>query len=390
MINTQENNDIRNLYHLRGNINVLGASDEFDEQQKRIRVFINEQLLNKNLNIFVGSGCSFPIIPLMGITLKNILKCEKNNKIKEKIELYIKFRNAERQENGNLNIDSFNDIEGFLTWLGKGIDYERNENDILVYNSLKKQFIDTIPMFNDAKYSNNCTIDCYVKFYAYILEKRKEEFPKLNVFTTNYDLFNEYAFEHHKVRYTTGFDTGINQHFNVNQFNLRLVDTRERYKDKWQPTTKEVNLYKLHGSINWIEYNGHLIQSNTSDSDSENAVVYPTALKHQETRQSPYSELFRELSIQLQKPNSTLVIIGYGVGDDHINNIIKQNLANPDFTLIIFGDINESGLSNFRESHSSSNFHIIGGITSGNGHYDAHHFVNIIEYFCRSQAGGLT
>ena len=83
-------------------------------------------------------------------------------------------------------------------------------------------------------------------------------------------------------------------------------------------------------------------------------------MKHQETAQSPYSELFRELSIQLQKPNSTLVTIGYSFGDDHINNIIFQNLINQDFTLIAFADIKEKRIADIKNKyHSNQRVHII-------------------------------
>ena len=41
------------------------------------------------------------------------------------------------------------------------------------------------------------------------------------------------------------------------------------------------------------------------------------------------------MSIKLQSPNTTLIILGYGFGDEHINNLIAQSLINEDFNLII-------------------------------------------------------
>lgn len=95
-------------------------------------------------------------------------------------------------------------------------------------------------------------------------------------------------------------------------------------------------------------------------------------LKHQETAQSPYSELFREFSTVLQKQNTTLIVMGYGFPDEHINNIISQNLQNQDFNLIIFGDISEDKMKEFyKKFEKKINLHIIGGqIDSGiKGHY---------------------
>ncbi|MCL2592150.1 MAG: SIR2 family protein [Defluviitaleaceae bacterium] len=383
MGNTQ-NNDV--LYHYKGNIDILVNEENCDKRKEKIKLFLSNQFQNRKLNIFIGSGCSTPAVPLMGETIKDILKADENKNIGEKIDEYIKLQNKGLCKEEQFKKENFGDIEGFLTWLSKGIDFEKDttiKNKYQeIYNSLRKQFIDTIPTFDDEKYNNSPTKDYYTRFYQYIFDKRKEDFNKLNIFTTNYDLFNEYSLENCKVKYTTGFDTGLNQYFNINQFNYRLVDSRERYKDKWQPTTKEANLYKLHGSINWIEKNNRLLQYNEND-ENENIIIYPTALKHQETRQSPYSELFRELSIQLQKPSSTLVMIGYGFGDDHINNIISQNLANSDFTLIVFGNVEEDRLKKFKTSNQSSNFHIIGG-SIGDGK-QAHYLSEIVINFCENQ-----
>ena len=386
----------RELYHYKGSINEIEDVEDFDKQKEKILIFLNQEFQNKKLNIFIGSGCSVPAIPLMGATIENIVSVDVNIGISKKIDEYIELQNKRLNSKEQLEKESFGDIESFLTWLGKGIDFEKDEtirgSYQKIYDSLKTHFMATIPRFDDEKYTTG-TLGNYINFYQYIFSKRKEESPKLNVFTTNYDLFNEYAFEKCKIRYTTGFDTGLNQNFNINQFSYRLVDSQERYKDRWQPTSKEANLYKLHGSINWVEKSNNLVQNNEASEDTENIIIYPTALKHQETRQSPYSELFRELSVQLQKSSSTLVILGYGFGDDHINNIISQNLNNSDFTLIVFGDVNEKGLKKFKELNQPSNFHIIGGKTTECTEkcearcccLKAHWFSEIISHFINNQ-----
>ncbi|MEF2985638.1 SIR2 family protein, partial [Pseudomonas aeruginosa] len=71
------------------------------------------------------------------------------------------------------------------------------------------------------------------------------------IFTTNYDLFNEYALENNNIIYSTGIQNTILKKFDINQFKYRVVDDTNRYKEKWQPVSKEANLYKIHGSINW-------------------------------------------------------------------------------------------------------------------------------------------
>ena len=49
----------------------------------------------------------------------------------------------------------------------------------------------------------------------------------------------------------------------------------------------------------------------------------------------PYSELFRQFSRSITQPQSVLICLGYSFYDEHINDIIKQALSIPSFTLIV-------------------------------------------------------
>ncbi|MBF2462731.1 SIR2 family protein [Listeria welshimeri] len=383
------------LYHFQGDKNILANEDNIEIQKQQISSFIKREILNKNrnLNIFIGSGCSTPAIPLMGTTLKTILNKSENEDIKQEFISYLnlsedhkkifeKHLNEPLTKNDLIiakNYDNFSNIEAFMTYIQQKINIERDEvhknNLNQIFDSTKKQFVATIPKHSDQKYEGDVA-KLYKKFYQKIFEKRQYESSKLNVFTTNYDLFNEIAFESNNINYSTGFTNNLTSVFNINQFNYRLVDERNRYKEKWQPTTKEANLYKLHGSINWIEKNKQIVQTNELD---DKVIIYPTILKHQETTQSPYSELFRELSIQLQKTNSTLVTIGYSFGDDHINNIIFQNLINQDFTLIAFADVTEDKCMSIKKKHlANQNLHIIGGDIKNEEDINKAHYFNCI------------
>lgn len=352
------------LYHFQSTSDNIKDIKDIDEQIHQIGFFLKESLRAKNLAIFIGSGCSTPEIPMMGVTMTKILSHPENTDILEIVQKYI----------GANETENFNDIEGLLNWLQNGINFERNittrENLMLIFDKIKEQFIESIPKWGDTKYIKSTTIDTYSKFYKYIFDSRSIENSKLAIFTTNYDLFNEFALENNNFSYTSGFTTDLKQAFDINQFKYRIVDDTERYKDKWQPVKKEVNIYKLHGSINWSQNDrGTLCQNNTA---TENIVIYPTILKHQETAQSPYSELFREFSTVLQKQNTTLIVMGYGFPDEHINNIISQNLQNQDFNLIIFGDISEENMKEFYKKFKEKiNLHIIGGQTDRGikGHY---------------------
>lgn len=418
------------IYHYVSNDNILRDLTE-EQQIKSLSTFINKQFLSKNLVIFVGSGCSSGAIPLMSKTMSDIIENNKDvyEKVKEFInakELAYLIRNLklcnkwleenkkdneneikiindvlEKAEQSNDNIGefvstlskeqlysidkhiykTFSDIESLLNWLQSGLSFQPSNDDLKsVINTLKGEFLKTIPALDDDKYKDNETINTYNKFYQSVFKYRTELSNKINIVTTNYDLFNEYSLESNRIVYSTGFENTLYRNFNVNSFKQRVVDDTNRYKDVWQPTSKEANLLKIHGSINWTsDESGQLIQKNLFKQSDEEIIIYPTMLKHRQTAQAPYSELFREFANVLQVPNTVLIVMGYGFPDEHINNIISQNLKHQDFTLIVLGNKSENNMKKFfDEFKTQDGFHLIGGDTSCDG-VKAHYFNYIVE-----------
>ncbi|MEB7811339.1 SIR2 family protein [Staphylococcus xylosus] len=424
------------IYHLNKDKDVLTDLTS-NEKKEQVATFINKHLSANNLTIFIGSGCSTGAVPLMSTTMKNILEENEsvlnyvkkflnskgikefikyveereNEKIQEKERKALhtimdqleaeNFKNLEEYSGWLDTQDSeykeeilnfldcyylnYSNIEELLNWIQNGLHYDNNNGDLKdVFTTLKSEFIKTIPKVGDKEYSTE-TYEIYKDFYRYVFDKRTEQKSKVSIFTTNYDLFNEYALENNNIIYSTGIQNTILKKFDINQFKYRVVDDTNRYKEKWQPVSKEANLYKIHGSINWkSNEEGELQQIDFNDEDDQ-VVIYPTMLKHKETAQAPYSELFREFSNCLQIKDTTLIIIGYGFPDEHINNIIAQNLKNQDFNLIIFGDVKEENVKNFYDNFKNFNLHIIGGNLNGI-EQKAHYFQFIVDNFLKNQS----
>lgn len=418
------NNVIGKIYHYENNEDILEGLDE-NQQIIKLKEFINKHFVSKNLVIFIGSGCSSGAIPLMSKTMSDILEKHKNvyKKVKEFINAkdldYLtkglqsckkwltddeskkvddllkeiksrngtiaKFLNGQPNEYKDLIEEhiykSFSDIESLLNWLQSGLSFQPNNKNLKeVIRTLKSEFLKTIPALDDDKYKDNETINTYNKFYQSVFKHRTELSNKINIVTTNYDLFNEYSLESNRIVYSTSFENNLYRNFNVNSFKQRVVDDTNRYKDVWQPTSKEANLLKIHGSINWTsDESGQLIQKDLFKQSDEEIIIYPTMLKHRQTAQAPYSELFREFANVLQVPNTVLIVMGYGFPDEHINNIISQNLKHQDFSLIVFGDKLEDNMKKFfDEFKTQDGFHLIGGDTSCDG-VKAHYFNYIVD-----------
>src|SRR5690606_34844689 len=74
----------------------------------------------------------------------------------------------------------------------------------------------------------------------------------------------------------------------------------------------------------------------SASGDGEAMLIYPTPAKQNASFAAPYSDMFREFQTKAVQEQSALVTIGYGFGDEHVNNIIYQALTIPTFRLVIF------------------------------------------------------
>lgn len=368
----------KNMYYIRGGQDLFENID-FNEQKKYISSLLIKQCrYTENLNFLIGSGCSRKAIPLMNHTFEKIISNNEDVRI-----VYEQYTGKK-------------DLESFLSWLATAMKfYSEDSVEYHTYNSIyttiKKEFLRSINL-NLFRHEMNFsptdeedeTLQNYINFYNSLFAHRQynKDLSPINVFTTNYDLFNEIAFEKLKIHYTNGFSGYVTRTFDPSVYHIRLVDEENRYKDKWNPIRKYVKLYKVHGSIDWYfdAESKNIIQRQLELEldDISNVVIFPTMQKHFETQQTPYSELFREFIINMQKKNSTLIVLGYGFPDEHINRLISQSLNYEDFNLIIFGNRNEENVKAFIDAnHNYPNFHFIGGNFSGQN--DAHYFSNVIK-----------
>ena len=185
-------------------------------------------------------------------------------------------------------------------------------------------------------------IELYKQFYRKLLA-RNSTLPRLNIFTTNYDLYSERAMDLLGIHYVNGFTGGISKFFNPAIFNYALAEKMDLSQSKWSVIDNFFYLYKLHGSVNWVQSSGENrlfkvseIQEPTFEvlEKEDTIMIHPTPLKYNASLGSPYSDLFREFQKKLMQNNNILVTIGYSFSDEHINNLIFQAFTIPSFRLI--------------------------------------------------------
>lgn len=315
-----------------------------------IAQFLRDQLQLKNLSFLFGSGTSYPALPLMSDLYEKVqesLSTETDGKIKslfdkvsanasENLEeilglLYARlsyYLGIEKDEDETKECDTtkslIDKIERYiLTCLNRDIFTECTmEKDSIGDNQSNAQFISTLKV--------------YETFYR-TLTLRSKELSRLSVFTTNNDLFNETAMDNTNTMYINGFTPGLKRYFNPSLFHYTYSKRMDSSIDKYEPVDNMVYLYKLHGSVNWVEqdsvgnkfYNIVEIDSKQSITydQSERVMIYPTPTKQNKSLGSPYTDIIRAFHHKLLQPNNVLFVCGYSFSDEHLNRIIYQALA---------------------------------------------------------------
>jgi hypothetical protein len=185
------------------------------------------------------------------------------------------------------------------------------------------------------------------------LLQRPNNLKRANLFTTNYDMAFDYALDNLGVNYINGFMGVHNRCFRPEVYDYDLYYPGQSVTGKVHRAEKVVKYYKIHGSLSWLStspsssntYGIKEIPLNDEFKPEENKelMIYPCANKKSFVLDLPYAELFRQFSQAINQPQSVLFCIGYSFYDEHINDIIKQALTIPSFTLIIANYIPPAG-----------------------------------------------
>lgn len=151
----------------------------------------------------------------------------------------------------------------------------------------------------------------------------------VEVFTTNYDLLMEQAFEDCRVPYFDGF-AGVRKPF----FDIRAME-EDVLPPRW------ARLWKLHGSINWYLAGSQGVLRGATNEGGLKRVIHPSHLKYEESRRMPYLAMIDRLRAFLKQPTATLVLCGYSFRDEHINEVIVQGLQSTQ-TAIAFALLHDA------------------------------------------------
>jgi len=157
----------------------------------------------------------------------------------------------------------------------------------------------------------------YSELVSWIAGTQREH--SVEIFTPNYDLLIEEAFERARMPYFDGF-TGAHMPF----FDPVSISTDVLPK-RWS------RLWKLHGSLGWDVKNDMIVRTGQRNATK---LIYPDHLKYDEIRRLPYSALFERLREFLATPDSLLLCSGFSFFDAHICAVLDEGLIANTHTAI--------------------------------------------------------
>ena len=254
------------------------------------------------------------------------------------------------------------------------------------------------PMIQDDGYKDHDVFKYYQKlvifFYKYLQNESNERPKRINIFTTNYDLLFERAFDeflsYNPMMYFNDGSRGVFKRY-VSNSNFYLNVTHSGYNDNYRYEVPTVNLFKLHGSVSWKVENDRIVveENNFAIREAEDTlellqlrdteieklleenqgksiesfvsrlndytkdfelctlkkfflqysnlpIINPDKYKFFKTvSEQHYYQLIRSFSYELERKQSVLIVFGFSFADEHLRDIFKRSLLNPELQVII-------------------------------------------------------
>jgi len=350
-------------------------NDKINKQKirEKIEPWLTAVFQSEHLSLLVGSGLPISLIGNTSMMSRIDFNGEYRNLIKHQAD-----EEAKRLGRGLAN---FEDDLRVAVYLLKGYNIQGDSNSSSLkqeINQKLKELLNKILEFeqkfldninnneekNDEKLNKEENRD---KNLILLLEKfllsfatRTATRDRLNIFTANYDRFIEFGLDEAGLLTLDRFIGKLKPIMRFHRIDLDYHYNPPGIRGEPRYVEGVVRYTKLHGSIDWYFENNRIIKiplqfgekvdDNFFENPFDKVVIYPNSAKAVETSFFPYSELFRDFSTAICRPNSVLVTYGYGFGDSHINRIIMDMLTIPSTHLVIISyDLANDRIKNFIE-----------------------------------------
>lgn len=163
------------------------------------------------------------------------------------------------------------------------------------------------------------------RLYSHLFDSTHK---KISVVTTNYDRLAEYAADAAEFSHYTGFTNGY----------LRRSVLGRRLSRNHRNTDRTVNVWKVHGSLDWFYCPKNSIFAVASaqkiPTTSHPAIITPGSAKYEQTHQEPFRSIITESDVALRGASAYLCV-GFGFNDKHIQSALVERWHEGDALLVI-------------------------------------------------------
>ena len=355
MNNELETWNEKNIYKVREKRKPQPAEKtDAEELRKEIEPWLTALSQSEHLSLLIGSGISSAACKIAKSKENNGMSKIEFSVFKDQIQTASE-QSAQRSMRGNANIeDQIRTANELIKGLEIYCTNENNEENGLIQeiSQLNNELQEGLVNFANHILENEKTIvysdikkvSEYLMNFLISFASRSATRERLNIFTTNYDRIIEYSAEMAGIRLIDRFLGTINPVFRSSRLDVDMHYNPPGIRGEPRYLEGVARFTKLHGSLDWImrndivkrialPYGADSIEK-YSNTDST-LMIYPNAAKDRETSEYPYVELFRDLAAAVCRPNSTLVLYGYSLGDQHINRVIEDMLTIPSTHLVI-------------------------------------------------------
>lgn len=374
--NVEINWTSNNFFHINRKT-VYYTNDEIENYRMVIEPWLSAVFQSEHLSLFLGNGLSIAISTLGNCTPAKLNRLEFKTH-SDKIKNWSEIRSTDMSR-GEPNFED--DIRSALELL-KGLMILNHSDDAKQLcdeiNNHLKEIIDTISS-NELELSidrkETLTAFNYLKSFLTSFACRTATRDRLNIFTINYDRIIEYACDLAGIIILDRFEGKIKPFLRTTKIELDYHYNPPGIRGEPRYVEGVIRYTKLHGSIDWKFTDGLIFRDpiafgnpNFNITDPKNQVViYPNSAKGIEISFYPYSELFRDFSSAICRPNTSIVIYGYSFGDSHINKILEDMLAIPSTHIVIIAFDDYSGrIRKFVERNNLTQMTILIGNHFGN------------------------
>lgn len=301
----------------------------------------------ENIGVLLGAGASKSVGGMVMADIWNLLETDYADQVKF------------LRDNGFVGATETGNIETLLDKLEIAcVDGERTKIDLSglknARHALRKVII-RAALLDDELWTSpdqailNPKLTSHIRLVSRLAGNRQPGQAAPWAFTTNYDLALEWSAEALGLHCVNGFSGTHDRAFRPSSFDLGMRNIQARGEARFG--TYNLYLGKLHGSITWSP-NGaggicevpcrnarpviDAFLASSAPEDWPGLMIFPGASKFVQTTSFVYGEVIRRFTEFLSRPNTCLIVNGYGFTDDHINRLIVSALQNPTLQLIVY------------------------------------------------------